>query len=87
MKRYRIKPQGVDEEVGRILIDDNQKVFIRLDFSPGKLFLGELIDDTSSFIESIKSVMPDAKTVEEMEKITSGIPDPINNESLENNPL
>lgn len=87
MKRYRIKPQGVDEEVGRILIDDNQKVFIRLDFRPGKLFLGELIDDTSNFVESIKSVMPDAKVIEEIDKITKGIPDPINNDSLENNPL
>lgn len=87
MKRYRIKPQGVDEEVGRILIDDNQKVFIRLDFSPGKLFLGELIDDTSNFVESIKSVMRDAKIIQEMKEITDKLPDQVNNDSLENNPL
>lgn len=87
MKRYRIKPQKLDEEVGRILIDDNQKVFIRLDYAPGELFIGELIDDTSSFVESIKSVMPDARFEEEMDKITESIPNPINNDSLENNPL
>lgn len=87
MKRYRIKPQKIDNEVGRILIDDNQKMFIRLDYAPGELFIGELIDDTSSFVESIKSVMPDAKTVKEMDKITESIPSPINNDSLENNPL
>ena len=31
--------------------------------------------------------MPDARFEEEMDKITKGIPSPINNDSLENNPL
>jgi hypothetical protein len=31
--------------------------------------------------------MPDARFEEEMDKITSGIKDPVNNDSLENNPL
>lgn len=59
MKKYRIKTEGLDNEVGTILLGYQGKNLMRLDIAPKQLFVLELIEDTDTLNE-VKSVFPDA---------------------------
>jgi len=59
MKKYRIKPQGIDDEIGTILIDYQGKNLVKLNHCPTQLFVAELIEDTDQ-LQNIKNVFPDS---------------------------
>jgi len=88
MKRYRIKPQGVEDEVGRLLVQDSGVLLIKLNIAPKQVYIAELIDDTSNFIESVQEIMPDARIVKELKETVKRYPDPNTDKiDLENIPL
>ena len=76
MKKYRIKPFGKNEEVGRVVFQDDGQVFMKLNIAPKQIYILDLIDNTDFFndvkqvINSINQVFPNAeiKPVEEDKK-------------------
>jgi len=66
MKKYRIKPFGRNEEVGRVVFQDDGQVFMKLNIAPKQIYILDLIDNTD-FFNDVKQVFPNAeiKPVEE----------------------
>jgi len=69
MKKYRIRPFGRNEEVGRAVFQDDGQVFMKLNIAPKQIYILELIDNTD-FFNDVKQVFPNAeiKPVEEDKK-------------------
>lgn len=69
MKKYRIKPFGRNEEVGRVVFQDDGQVFMKLNIAPKQIYILDLIDNTD-FFNDVKQVFPNAeiKPVEEDKK-------------------
>jgi len=69
MKKYRIKPFGRNEEIGRVVFQDDGQVFMKLNIAPKQIYILDLIDNTD-FFNDVKQVFPNAeiKPVEEDKK-------------------
>ena len=69
MKKYRIKPFGRNEEVGRVVFQDDGQIFMKLNIAPKQIYILDLIDNTD-FFNDVKQVFPNAeiKPVEEDNK-------------------
>lgn len=57
MKKYRIKPLGEDNEVGRVVFQDDEKIYLRLDIAPKQVYTLELMEDTE-FLKLVEKEFP-----------------------------
>jgi len=60
MKKYRIKPFGRNEEIGRVVFQDDGQVFMKLNIAPKQIYILDLIDNTD-FFNDVKQVFPNVE--------------------------